>query len=134
MGGSGSGRAKGCLQRVSVDGACGVLRPVAGSDGKLEEFSYRYPGAAFGLRKSENMHRVPKSMWQRWSEMGRFEFNQTLVRLRSMGWTCMKHPEAPKLESEHFETLTWNAACIAADVATQIEKDIRAAERFGRKK
>ena len=62
----------------------------------------------------KNVNRVPKKQWSKWSKEAKAIFNRSyLFFINNQG--LMKHPRAPKLSPNQWQTVSWNAAWIAAD-------------------
>ena len=62
----------------------------------------------------KNLNRVPRKQWSKWSDQAKTIFNKTyefIIKNQSV----MKHPKGPTLHADHWETISWNAAWIAAD-------------------
>jgi hypothetical protein len=68
-------------------------------------------------RKVKNRFKVPVKMWNRWSNHARRVFNQVHLELRPSMQTMVMHPQAPVLHLEHWKTIRWNAAWLAANAA-----------------
>lgn len=63
-----------------------------------------------------NKHKVPKGFWGDWNNTARRVFNKTYERmLRSQ--SVFMHPKATPMQKDHWKTVAWNAAIIAADAA-----------------
>lgn len=60
-----------------------------------------------------NSYRVPVKQWRKWSETQRRVFN--LVYESMSDQRIMHHPKATMMPTEHWTTVQWNAAWIAAD-------------------
>jgi hypothetical protein len=64
---------------------------------------------------TENTHQVPKRSWRKWNNQARYIFNQVYAQ---MGYQpAMKHPKAELMHPDHWNTLRWNSAWVAADAA-----------------
>jgi hypothetical protein len=61
-----------------------------------------------------NAYKVPKKQWKKWGEAGQSLFNSTYYTLLN-NQGVMHHPKQKELPAEHWNTLAWNAARIAAD-------------------
>jgi hypothetical protein len=61
----------------------------------------------------ENLYKVPKSQWKKWSPQARRVFNTVYDSMVLNQW-LFKHPKAPDLDNLHWKTTAWNAAWIAA--------------------
>lgn len=64
---------------------------------------------------AKNSHKVPKKQWRRWSPVAQGTFNR-VYRLMSQV-NMYLHPKAPKPKFSHWQTVRWNAAWTAAQVA-----------------
>ena len=63
----------------------------------------------------ENIYAVPKRTWRKWTLQARYIFN--LVYLHASDQAMFKHPDAPMLPWNQWETVRWNAGWVAADAA-----------------
>lgn len=63
---------------------------------------------------TKNVNRVPKKKWTKWSKAAREVFNRCYAFFIGKQ-EIMNHPKAKKLPTEHWRTVAWNAAWIAAD-------------------
>lgn len=61
-----------------------------------------------------NTHDVPKKVWTKWSAHAQHVFNLIYPNMRDTQ-DIFLHPKAVKMESEHWQTVAWNAAWTAAD-------------------
>ena len=67
----------------------------------------------------ENINKVPKSQWKKWSPQARRVFNY-VYDLMLNDQELFLHPEALIQTDKHWTTTSWNAAWTAADaVMTQ---------------
>lgn len=85
----------------------------------------------------KNKHKVPKKMWNKWSNHAKKVFNDMYYSLRpSMQW-AFKHPDAVIEKKEHWGTTRWNvafeAACNATD-GTRLGKVVIVKSKARRKK
>ena len=63
---------------------------------------------------TKNTYKVPVKQWRKWGGIARQTFNElyeTLVNNQKP----FGHPQATKLKDEHWDTLVWNFAFLAAD-------------------
>lgn len=61
-----------------------------------------------------NHNRVPQKVWLKWSVTARTVFNRTYdFMMNNQG--VMLHPKMEKPSPQHWKTICWNAAWIAAD-------------------
>lgn len=66
------------------------------------------------MKNPLNRYRVPVTVWRRWSPAARTVFNRTYdFMIDNPG--LMNHPKQAPFKHEHWKTLCWNAAWIAAD-------------------
>lgn len=80
----------------------------------------------------ENTFKVPKKQWGKWKgEAPRVAFNR-LYGFMIDNPDLFDHPKAPvkpqDMESEHWKTVAWNAAWIAADI---VQNDLILLPEFG---
>lgn len=61
-----------------------------------------------------NINKVPKKQWERWSLAARESFNRTYDFLYC-NQKLVTHPKMTEIKPEHWKTIAWNAAWIAAD-------------------
>lgn len=65
----------------------------------------------------KNKNKVPLKKWTRWSNHAKKVFNDLYHELRHTMQSTVAHPDALPLPKDHWETLRWNAAWLAADAA-----------------
>lgn len=63
----------------------------------------------------ENVARVPQKQWRRWSPNARAVFNALYTATADQ--EIITHPKAPVLADDHWLTIRWNMAWLAADAA-----------------
>ena len=63
---------------------------------------------------TNNVNRVPKKQWAKWSKEAKAIFNRCYDFFMGNQKT-MNHPKALKQPNAHWRTVAWNAAWIAAD-------------------
>lgn len=69
---------------------------------------------------TSNRYKVPKKIWNRWTEDGRILFNDLY---QSMGdQNLYSHPVATPQAREHWSTTRWNAAWMAAEIISREQK------------
>lgn len=61
----------------------------------------------------ENIFKVPKSQWKKWSPLSRAVFNDVYCAMYEAQWMFL-HPDAKINIHEHWTTTAWNAAWTAA--------------------
>jgi hypothetical protein len=61
-----------------------------------------------------NLHKVPVKAWRKFGKRGQRLFNDVFEELLATPWG---HPKMPKLKPDHWKTLCWNAAWVAAEQA-----------------
>lgn len=71
-------------------------------------------------RPVANKYKVRASRWKRWSRQAQRVFNLTYYSMRPKMQHLFLHPKAVTMSREHWETIRWNAAWIAADAADEI--------------
>jgi len=63
---------------------------------------------------TKNRHLVSRRQWKKWSEQARAVFNETYELMLDQA-LINAHPKAAhRLSDEHWVTVAWNAAFIAA--------------------
>jgi hypothetical protein len=62
---------------------------------------------------TENVNIVPQKNWRKWSDNARRVFNAMMASSANM--SVMTHPAAPTMADEHWKTIRWNMAWLAAD-------------------
>jgi hypothetical protein len=70
---------------------------------------------------TENVNKVPNRAWRKWNNQARYIFNNVFNQMQDQ--TVMKHPKADLMGPEHWQTLRWNAAWLAAEAAMATVKD-----------
>ena len=63
----------------------------------------------------KNKHKVPKKMWDRWSNFARRVFNDVMYGMRPNMQFAFLHPGAIPQKKEHWQTTRYNAAWTAAE-------------------
>lgn len=63
----------------------------------------------------ENIYNVPNRAWRKWNQQSRYIFNEVFNQMGDQ--TVVKHPGAARMADEHWKTIRWNAAWLAADAA-----------------
>jgi hypothetical protein len=66
--------------------------------------------------RAMNTYKVPKKQWKKWNDAARAVFNETYYTILHNP-DVMTHPKQKKIPAEHWNTLAWNAAWVAADAA-----------------
>lgn len=79
---------------------------------KLKTFSAFLPKSEAAIIDF-NHHRVPKKQWDKWSWIARTTFNALYSEMIQFQ-CCFVHPKAAVIPCEHWKTIAWNAAWIAA--------------------
>lgn len=73
-------------------------------------------------RPVSNKHKVPKKMWNKWSNHAKRVFNTVMENMRpSLQWQFL-HPKTTPVPKEQWNTTRWNAACAAAFAADGLGK------------
>jgi hypothetical protein len=65
--------------------------------------------------KTQNLHNVQLRQWRKWNQQSRFIFNYVYGQLGDQ--RVVKHPKAEEQFQDHWDTIRWNAAWLAADAA-----------------
>ncbi len=65
--------------------------------------------------KTQNINNVQQRQWRKWNQQARFIFNQVYGQLEDQ--RVVKHPKAEEQAQDHWATIRWNAAWLAADAA-----------------
>lgn len=68
-------------------------------------------------RKVGNRNKVPKKQWTKWNNHARRVFNDVHKSFRHSMQSVLVHPDATIMKREHWGTLRWNAAWLAAEAA-----------------
>lgn len=61
-----------------------------------------------------NVHKVPTKQWRRWSDEAKTAFNE-LYSLGERNQEIFRHPKQPTMLDDHWKTVSWNFAWLAAD-------------------
>lgn len=65
----------------------------------------------------KNRFKVPLKQWSKWSNHAKKVFNQLYQAMRpSLQWAFL-HPDAHPSSKAHWDTVRWNSAWTAADIA-----------------
>ena len=64
--------------------------------------------------QTKNVYQVPKKQWSKWSKEAKAIFNRCFDFFYENQKLTM-HPKAKKMRVDHWKTVAWNAAWIAAD-------------------
>ncbi len=73
------------------------------------------------LIKTENVHKVSKRQWKKWTEAGRLVFND-LYETSVANQHLFIHPKATLVSNANWDTIAWNHAWLAADYVSMREK------------
>lgn len=68
-------------------------------------------------RPVSNRNKVPVRQWRKWSRLAQKVFNNVFESMRPSRQFAFHHPDAKLLPAEHWKTVRWNAAWIAASAA-----------------
>lgn len=72
--------------------------------------------ATFNTTKTlGNIHHVPVKQWRKWCLTARWTFNNTMLQMSDQ--TMITHPGYERATLDYWQTIRWNAAWIAADLA-----------------
>lgn len=66
-----------------------------------------------------NKNKVPVVQWRKWTNHAKKVFNDMYHAMRPSMQGTITHPEMFPLQKEHWQTLRWNAAWLAADGVTK---------------
>lgn len=66
-------------------------------------------------RPVSNRYKVPAKQWEKWSNTARRVFNGTYFAMRPSMQFAFLHPKAAPISREHWDTVRWNAAWMAAE-------------------
>lgn len=72
------------------------------------------------MEKPENIHKVAKRQWKKWTEAGRLIFNDLYVTSYH-DQRIMTHPKT-NIPDKEWNTIAWNHAWLAADYISMREK------------
>lgn len=67
--------------------------------------------------ETQNTHGVPQRAWRKWNNQSRYVFNEMWNQFEAM--QSIQHPGAPEMSEEHWATIRWNAAWLAADTVME---------------
>jgi hypothetical protein len=73
------------------------------------------------METPDNIHKVSKRQWKRWTVDGRNVFNDLYDTVLN-GQSIMKHPNHNVVAPNHWETIAWNSAWLAADFISMRQK------------
>jgi hypothetical protein len=71
---------------------------------------------------TSNKHRVPAKMWAKWSPRAREIFNLLYAKMKANQFMFLS-PEQPTLPGGAWDTISWNAAVVAACELDKIHLD-----------
>lgn len=71
---------------------------------------------------TDNIYSVPTRKWSKWNEQAREVFNRT-AGVVALNQDDFKHPKAATLNDDHWNTVAWNTAWIAADHTNESESE-----------
>lgn len=70
-------------------------------------------------RPVANKYKVPERQWNKWTREAQKVFNLMMQSLRpAMQWAFL-HPNAKLMTREHWQTIRWNVAWVAAAAITE---------------
>ena len=73
------------------------------------------------MEEPENIHKVAKRQWKKWTVDGRNVFND--LYSTSIGdQRIMRHPLTTPIYEPHWKTIAWNHAWLAADFISMRQK------------
>lgn len=70
-----------------------------------------------------NKNRVAQKQWKKWSDTAQRIFND-VYEFCMLNPTIMVHPKAEKIQPEHWKTIAWNTAWVAADSYDEVVPDL----------
>lgn len=73
--------------------------------------------------QQENKYNVAARKWRNWPDICQRVFNETYESI-SLNQSIMTHPSAKEQAPEHWDTVAWNGAWLAADACQKALKDI----------
>lgn len=73
------------------------------------------------MEQPENIHKVSKRQWKKWTVDGRNVFND-LYSTSLANQNLFKHPMASIVYEPHWGTVAWNHAWLAADFISMRQK------------
>lgn len=68
-----------------------------------------------------NKYKVAKNQWKKWNEDEQALFI-SLYEFSIMNPWIFSHPKAPNVSKDHWNTVAWNHAWMAADLARELRK------------
>lgn len=80
--------------------------------GKIVAIVPPLPVPRYPLHPS-NRYKVPERQWRRWPEIARVVFNAQFQQMREQ--RSLQHPKMATMPKEHWRTIAWNSAWLAAD-------------------
>lgn len=75
-------------------------------------------------RPVTNKHKVGSGFWNKWSNTAKRVFNKTFERMLG-NQSVFMHPKASPMSRQHWRTVAWNAAVVAAFAADGITFVVR---------
>lgn len=73
------------------------------------------------MEQPENIHKVAKRQWKKWTVDGRNVFND-LYSTSISNQNIFNHPNQSNLQRDHWRTIAWNHAWLAADFISMRQK------------
>jgi len=73
------------------------------------------------MEQPDNIHKVSKRQWKKWTVDGRNVFND-LYSTSLKNEFIMNHPDNILLDDERWVTIAWNHAWLAADYISMRQK------------
>lgn len=81
----------------------------------------------------KNKYGVTKRQWGKWSNHAKRIFNDVYYSLRHSMQRLVTHPDALPMPKEHWETLRYNAAYLAADAVKKSTARLSGVQMVGGK-
>ena len=72
----------------------------------------------------KNVNKVPSKVWKKWTERAQSVFNM-VYEFMIENQSCMNHPNADDINCDHWKTISWNAAWVAANACDGIGTNIK---------
>ena len=73
------------------------------------------------MPRIKNPYKVPNKQWKKWSSEGKETFN-FMMSWMTLNQELLLHPKGVKNKKIHWHTTCWNAAWVAADFVTDLQK------------
>ena len=77
--------------------------------------------SSYTEKKARNVHRVPRSLWTRWTNVGQHTFNKLYEHMLKNP-EQMRHKDTPPVDNWGF--IAWNASVMAASITSRGELNL----------